>query len=97
MTEYIYEDLERYVKEFPAKYLEVLENELQELRDFRDLCPSVTGEVTAIDYPKITVGNTVLTVNPGSFLDTKDDWHIGEKVTVWHDGLGIAFHSDTKY
>ena len=82
----------------PDTLAEALVNELDALRCFREFCPSVTGAVTCFNYPKVTVGDTVLTINEGSYLAYKDDWEevweLGEDITVWHDGDGLAFDCD---
>lgn len=94
MREETYENTIDTLRAAPDVLAEALINELDALRRFRKFCPSVTGVVTDVDYPKVTVGDTVLTINESSLLIYKDDWELGETVTVWHDGNGLAFDCD---
>ena len=94
MSKEAYENAIATIRVAPDELAEALVNELDTLRHFRKYCPSVTGVVTDMNYPNVTVGDTVLKINKGSYLDYKDDWWIGETVTVWHDGHGLAFDCD---
>ena len=78
----------------PDTLAEALVNEIDALRHFRKFCPSVTGVLTDANYSTVTVGDTVLTINEDSYLAYKDDWELGEEITVWHDGDGLAFDCD---
>lgn len=98
MSEEAYKNTIAALRAAPGTLAEALVNEIDTLRHFRKFCPSVTGAVTGFNYPKVTVGDTVLTINEGSYLAYKDDWEevweLGEEITVWHDGDGLAFDCD---
>lgn len=95
MNEEAYDKAVSTLRVEPDSLAEALVNELDALRHFRKFCPSVTGVVTDMDYPKVTVGDTVLTINEGSVLDYAYDWEevweLDVVITVWHDGNGLAF------
>ena len=94
MNEEVYKNTVAALRAAPGTLAEALVNEIDTLRHFRKFCPSVTGVLTDANYSTVTVGDTALTINEGSRLAYKDDWELGEEITVWHDGDGLAFDCD---
>ena len=94
MNEEVYKNTVAALRAAPGTLAEALVNEIDTLRHFRKFCPSVTGVLTDANYSTVTVGDTALTINEGSRLTYKDDWELGEEITVWHDGDGLAFDCD---
>lgn len=94
MNDLSYKNTVAALRAAPDTLAEALVNELDTLSHFREFCPSVTGVLTDAQYSTVTVGDTVLTINEDSYLAYKDDWELGEEITVWHDGDGLAFDCD---
>ena len=94
MNDLSYKNTVAALRAAPDTLAEALVNELDTLSHFREFCPSVTGVLTDTHYSTVTVGDTVLTINEDSCLAYKDDWELGEEITVWHDGDGLAFDCD---
>ena len=63
MSKEAYENAIATIRVAPDELAEALVNELDTLRHFRKYCPSVTGVVTDMNYPNVTVGDTVLKIN----------------------------------